>query len=525
MKRASAYPLRLSRQKIPYFGFFFAGCIALLAVAISATASQPPPAVETERLTLLQATTMTLERDPNIVLAESRYRAARGLVLSARGLFDPRLRSTVDRDQIDTPTGVDTSDEETTLTTTFGLDALLRSGLSLEPGLTLFRRDDRPALNQATVSFTVRQPLLRDRGREVVTAGERAAEQELAARRYDLRHDVSSRLLSVIASFWSYRAAAMNLEILRATEESSRELLDSTRKLIEADLVPAADIDLLEADLTAKASNRIAGERRLFEARQDLGLEIGLRATEILELPLPADDFPRLDAEEVPVDEMLLWADRSLLLRNDVLAARERLIASEILLRAAENALEPRLDLILTPSYSGRVEGDDAGDFFSPLYTNVPGFSTSFGLSFSWPILNRGAAGDRLQAEEARHQSAVFLELLENTIGAEVPTALDAVYRNALQVERIVRAVGYFTRAVDNERKKLRAGSSTLIDVISQRDRLTSIQQQEIAARLALAQALADLRFRSGTLLAQDGERDQLERQRLITLPFQESER
>ena len=57
-----------------------------------------------------------------------------------------------------------------------------------------------------------------------------------------------------------------------------------------------------------------------------------------------------------------------------------------------------------------------------------------------------------------------------------------------------------FERAVINEEKKLRAGTSTLLDVISQRDRLTSARQSQVSAHLALALALARLRFETGTL-------------------------
>jgi outer membrane protein TolC len=90
---------------------------------------------------------------------------------------------------------------------------------------------------------------------------------------------------------------------------------------------------------------------------------------------------------------------------------------------------------------------------------------------------------------------------------------LDAVTRGAQQLERATEAVRLFERAVENEEKKLRAGTSTLIDVISQRDRLTSARQSRVSAHLALAVAVARLRFETGTLDTSDV-RD------LTTIPF-----
>jgi outer membrane protein TolC len=189
--------------------------------------------------------------------------------------------------------------------------------------------------------------------------------------------------------------------------------------------------------------------------------------------------------------------------RADLRAARERRNAAEVLLRAADDGLKPRLDLVWIPSYTGLVQGTDPGSFFSPLYRNVPGASSSFGLTLPWPTLNSQARGDRIRFEAAREQSRLFEDLVARQIGADVPTALDAVQREAQRVERATAAVRLYEHTVINEEKKLRAGSSTLIDVISQRDRLTSARQSLVSANLALALALVRLRFETGTLPAE----------------------
>ena len=171
-----------------------------------------------------------------------------------------------------------------------------RTGLSVEPQLDLLRTDDvtagSGAVNEGTLKFIIRQPLLRGRGRAAADAGELSAERELAASGLDLRQTVAQRIQTVASQYWTAASAARNLEVLRASEESSRKLLENTRKLIEADQVPAADLVQLEANLASKESARIGGERQLFAARQGLGREIGLDAAEIAALPLPSDPFP-----------------------------------------------------------------------------------------------------------------------------------------------------------------------------------------------------------------------------------------
>jgi outer membrane protein TolC len=351
-----------------------------------------------------------------------------------------------------------------------------------------------------------------------------SAERELAASRLDLRQTTDDRLLEVATRYWEARAAALNLEILRASEESSRGLLETTRKLIEADVTPAAEVVQVEANVVAAETSRIGAERTLFEARQALGREIGLDPGRIAALPLPSDPFPVVPPSAVPPPaEGNRLVAAALERRADLQAARERVSAADILVGAAANATRPKLDLVLTPSYSGFVQGNAADSFFSPLYQNVPGASTAVSLALSWPTLNRVAEGERAQAQAIREQNAILVDLISRRIGADVPTALEAVASSALQLDRATEAVRLFEQAVINEEKKLRAGTSTLLNVISQRDRLTAARQNQVSANLALAVALARLRFETGTLGEAVADASAIRPDRVTTLPLQDA--
>lgn len=475
-------------------------------------------------LGLLDALRMTLERDPNVALDESRVQSARGSLQTASGRFDPVVSSELTEIQLDEPESASSSQETRILENIFGVAQEFRTGLSFEPRVVLTRTEDvtggATPDNDATVTFRLRQPLLRGRGRTAVAAEERTAERELEARGLDLRQTLALRVLTVASQYWVVEAAARNLEVLSASETSARELLENTRKLIEADQLPAAELVQLEANVVSKESSRIGGERDLFAARQDLGREIGLDAAEIAGLSLPADPFPDLAPDEVPpLSQAPRFVTEALGRRADLRAARERRTGSEILRRAAATALKPQLDLVFEPRYSGLLTGSDPDDFFSPLFRNVPGPGATVSLNLSWPTFNNRAEGLLVQAEQSERQSDLFVELLAKGIGANVPAALDSVERNTRQLDRAREAVRLFERVVINEEKKLRAGSSTLLDVITQRDRLTAARQSEVLAQLTLAQSILQLRFETGTLL---GDEDSLEYARLTTVPFVE---
>ena len=482
-------------------------------------------------LGLVEVVRLTLQRDPNVAIQEARLLASRGALQSETGRFDPVVSNDLTQARNKLPLSVSpesSTRDLRTLRNLLGVTTQLRSGLSVEPQLQLLRTRDSlvgpGSANQSTFSFLVRQPLLRGRGRPAVTAGERSAEREVAASGLDVRQTLSERVLTVASLYWRVEATMRNLEILRASEESSRELLENTRKLIAADQMPAAELVQLEANLAAKQSTRIGGERLLFQARQDLGREIGLDSAEISNLQLPSDPLPVINPGEVPpLSAAGSFVAAALRLRTDLQAARERQASVEALRAGAENALKPQLDLILVPGYSGLAEGTAPGSYFSPLYSNVPGASASVGFSLSWPTFNNRARGNLVQIEASRRQSELAVDLLVNSIGANVPAALDGLARNALQLDKAREAVRLFERAVVNEEKKLRAGSSTLINLISQRDRLTASRQEEVSAQLDLANSILELRFETGTLV---GERDEASAERyarLTTLPVQEA--
>jgi outer membrane protein len=492
--------------------------VALMAIPAGSKAQESPPA----GLGLAEAVELALRHDPNLRLEEARLRSVRGFLLSTRGSFDPVVSTGLTETGTNNPLTERSSRQQSLTGTSFGVEKRFRTGLSLEPGLDLLRTDESGpgAVNLGTFSLTVRQPLLRGRGRTALAAPELSAERQVAAGELDLRQVTAERVLAVATQYWLTRAALLNLGILRETEDRARELLETTRKLIEADVTPAAELVQVEANLAAKEAARIGGERNLFEARQGLGREIGLDRAAIAALPLPVDGFPILPSAAAPgAAEEDRFVTAALERRADLLAARERRSAAEILRRAGDNALKPQLDLIVTPSYTGLVEGNDPGSFFSPLYRNVPGASAAFGINLTWPTSNSEARGRLAQLEASREQSVLLEDLVARQVSADVPVALDAVARLAQQLERATEAVRLFERTVVNEEKKLRAGTSTLIDLITQRDRLTSARQSEVSAQLSLAVALLQLRFETGTLVSETGGVDS---GRLTTVPFQQ---
>ncbi|MEM9553560.1 MAG: TolC family protein [Acidobacteriota bacterium] len=447
---------------------------------------------------------ITLEEDPNIRIAESRLNAARGAALVSSGRFDAILLADATAVDAREPTSESESTSSESRSQSTSLSWPLRSGQILSPSLELQQVVGEPGLSTGTFSFTVRQPLLQGRGREAITAEEEASFVEIEASRLDFVHRVAQRLLAATNQYWAARAARFDVDVLRDAELRSSQLLETTKRLVEADLTPAAELIQLEADLVFRQANRIAGERALVQTFQELAATLGLGATQSPHLGLPSDEFPSVDPATLPASaEMYLAA--ALLNRADLGADRARLDAARLRLANAHDSLRPQLDLVFTPSVTGLIEDDGLGDALTAVGSHVPGVSANLSLRFSFPIPNRVAEGDLILSTETVRQQELLIESSSIQIAADVRSAHDAVRSDAERVQVLEHSVELFRETLENEEKKLRVGSATLIDVINQTDRFTAAQQRLVEARLSLAQALATLRFATGTLVRPDG--------------------
>ena len=343
-------------------------------------------------------------------------------------------------------------------------------------------------VNHGTVTFRLRQPLLRGRGRAAVAAGELAAEREVAASGFDLRQTVAQRVLTVASQYWMTGAAVRNLEVLRASED---ELARAAGEHPQADrgglscrppswcnwrptwCPRSRPASAASASCSRRA--RIWGGRSASMPERDRG-------------PAPprrSRSRPRVRTRCHSARRRRRFVAEALARRADLRAARERRRSLEILRRAAAERLEAAARPGGRAHLSGRLDGSDAGGFFSPLFRNVPGaWRHRRRCSLSWPPATIAPRASSCRRRAARRQSDLIVELLAK--GDRSGRAGGARRRGAQHPaarQGAARRCACSSATVINEEKKLRAGSSTLLDVISQRDRLTSARQAEVSAR------------------------------------------
>ena len=496
----------------------------LCTLLIATFATLPIMAQSSPALTLADAMRSTLLRHPQLLIQDQQVIVQEGVLQQAKGQFDTKLAADASQGHTYRPL---TAYEEflyaqydlvpiASASTNTGQIALgatkeLRNGIILTPSITATRLTDnltnRGGISQGAIDFAVTLPLLRGRGRAVVTAQEASSGLQLKAAMFEANETASYLLAAVASSYWNVVAATKQLEVLRGSESRARTLTESIQSLIDADRLPRTDINNVEADMAAREANRLAGEQRLVEARQQLAIDMGLNASEISKLPEAANEFPaELSPDQIPAepDALERYIQLALDQRPELAAQKQRQQASRIMVGASRNALKPDLNVTLGTGASGLDEGTQINEyFFSPLHS-ARGADLTGSISYRFPPARNTAAGALKQATAVAAQTDLQYQEIARTTAAAVGPALSGIRSKTLQLSRTHESVRFYRKSLEAEREKLRMGAGNVINTITVEDRLTGALQGEIQAELEYAQALVRLRLATSTIVSPD---------------------
>ncbi|HET7230277.1 MAG TPA: TolC family protein [Longimicrobium sp.] len=483
-----------------------AALAALLACAAPAAAQQAPAG-----LTLDQAVSSALQGNKEVLTARAQLTGGRGELLSASAPFDVQLdaqvRGVQDSRFLTTQSGTLASDATVSRSTAYTLSATrqLRSGVVVAPSVGVTRTTvagAQVADAASTVNLAVVLPLLRDRGGRAVSAPERAARAGFQAYNAGVRQGVILGAADAAVDYWDYVAAQSKLQVMAGAEARAARLVDETRRLVEADERPRADLDAVSANLANRRAGRIAAEQALAAARRALGAVMGLEPLQIETLPAPVTPFPTPAAWVPDSAETRRLVEAALVRRPDLEAAALQLRAAEIMAEGTRSQLKPRLDVRVEVGYTGRQLGPAAaGQLVRPLWESVPGVNAGVRVDYQLPVQNRDARGAVLQREALVEEQRITTRDQRVRAVSGVIGAVQTLASSAAQLSEAERAVGLYRAAVEHEREKNRLSAGTLFDVTYAEDNLTSAELAVVDAQLAHAHALLTIRLVTGTVL------------------------
>jgi outer membrane protein TolC len=341
------------------------------------------------------------------------------------------------------------------------------------------------------INFSVLQPLLRNLRYSSSTIGEITADLQLQATYYSLLQQISQNIQNTVNAYWEFAAAKK----IKAIYHEATMLERERAKL---------GITLSKAELASKTQQLDSAELSYYQTLENLKLAMSLVEDE------PCADEIFFNPEELPEAHFsleLLQAVRCRLL-NDALDARYDLQAlllqqqsAGLQLWSSENNLLPQLDLVASVNLSNF-------DFkVTPAFPRgignrgPPQADWMVGVNFSAPFYNDSANGSYVQQSAAYESAVIAVENNRQQALTAMRVALGSHLSLGRQLEEIEATVASYRLLVASENEKMVLGLSTLYDLISFENSLTSSLVQQVGIVKSFFQNIVLLRHLSATLL------------------------
>jgi outer membrane protein TolC len=371
---------------------------------------------------------------------------------------------------------------------------------------------------QPNTSFTVSQPLLRGRGRDI----------SLRYIRIGKINEKISRLLfyqQLISTVYGIARLYYDLVSLNENVQVQRDTLAAARRLYEDDKAQVEQGTLAPIGLTQAQSLVSSTELGLIQAeglvrQQEVILKSQLARTGTADpvlsnLPIiPTDPIFIPAADDLqPVNDLV---SEALATRPDLAQASLQVQSGEVALKASINAARPEVDVIGNFQTRGSSEvpfttlgTPGTGLITAPTDLGVAGLRTSriyqAGIQVNIPLKNHVAQADAARDLLQVRQAEARTQFLANQVREDVENSVIALQTARSALNAAIESRQYQEQLVDAERDKLSVGASTTFLVVQQESYLAQARSTEVAARSVWIKARVALDRSIGDLLQKNG--------------------
>ncbi|MCL5885182.1 MAG: TolC family protein [Deltaproteobacteria bacterium] len=407
------------------------------------------------------------------------------------------------------------------LTFNAGVSDLLPTGTTL----SLDYKSQRQELSSAIAAFTpeyttaltlsARQPLLKNRGRQVTEAPLSIARAGAAAKTEEWKAKVMDIVATVRTAYLSFYAAHREVEVRRTAVELAGRLLQQVNARIEAGA--AAPLDRLPAEAAAAARREelIRAETAEQDAADDLKNVLGVRTSREWEERLVPGAMPG----EIPPPGPDETFEEALRRRPEVAAQAARRSQADLQEAVAKNRATPALDLTASGGLSGLAGTPNPNPLFPTTSKAFEGnYATSLDQMFSGRYYNFFVGLkteipwrlDREKAEWARARAAteeqrLLSEELASRIRLEIHKSRRDLESALARIAASRVSVAAAGKKLEAEEEKLALGRSTVPQVLTFQQDLAEARLAEIRAQADAHAARTRLERAAGTILDNEG--------------------
>jgi outer membrane protein len=351
-------------------------------------------------------------------------------------------------------------------------------------------------------TFIITQPLLRGRGRKVTSAFEKASLIQIESTDENLNFRNIIQIVNTSNAYWRYIAAFKSYNIFKQNEERVRKILEITKDLVKGDKKPMSDITQINAELSNQERLTYNAGLSLYDARVNLGREIGLKEADTTRFKNFIDDFP--STSDLLLDENITIVDfinSSLVNRKDLKSIELDLESREVQLKFYENLKKPQLDFKLFANYGGENFGNGLSQLLNSI-SNYYGRTTTvgIGLNFNFDLNNNFAKGNFKQNDYFYKDKEIEVNDFKRNLIANVTIACNNYSISKKAMLKAKESLDYHKIVFENEDTKFKNGMTTLLNLVILQERLTFAELEYINSQLIYCLAIINLRFETGSI-------------------------
>ena len=463
----------------------------VLGSAGSLLAQQPP--IE---LTLKDAIRLSFERNLDLKVELYNPAMAEAEIRRSLGIYDPLLTLGAGYDRnINTETRNFTPTRVDEYLVQAGVSQLLPTGTIVDLTANSSKIVNSTSFYTTGVNLSVRQPLLRNFGREVT-------DLEIAVSRYSkegslerFRTRLSDNVAQVRNDYFRLYNLREALAVKRTSLALADRILEETRGRVRAGVLPAMEILNAEFSSAPREKEVIDAERAVRDQMDVLRLSLQLDSGRDIVIV----DEPVRESYPVIEEEALAAALRN---RPELAAQRVTVKIDELQQRVAKNRTLPDLTVDATLGLGG-FDPRLGGVLERTVKAEDP--SWGIGLQLSYPLGNRAARNEYIRTRLAVEQAQTQLQSLEAGITNEVKAAIRLLASSYKQLEVTSRGRAYAEDRLRAFQKRNAAGLATTKDVFDVENDLVTAKGNQIQALVDYNNAITQLWRVTGEILDRQG--------------------
>lgn len=501
---------------------WLAGLPVLLATVTGWAATNAPAGGSPEvlPLTLQECLSRVVQYNENVQMRMLDWQIARQRHQGEKGIFELELVGSAERNENKRANTIEQARSQSLFGTgtvfdqknnvyNVGVEGLQPLGTRVRVGYNL--QDLHNNLNRAlfpngeyesSVSLSLTQPLLKNAGVTVTTAGIRLAAIASEAAFQDYRKQFMQVVGGTEVAYWDLHLAQEQLRLAQESLTIAETILTDNRTRLAAGKATELDVLQAQAGVILRAARRAEAEQKLVEAAGRLASFMGQ--------PVPvgtngvADGRPRMQALDKPGEKLIPATfgesmARAIETNPDYLSRRKQIEGSKIRLAYAKNQRWPQLDL--KASYGLNGLGSSPGAAFDQLSRTAFPF-WSVGLELRIPLEGGVKSKADLQAAKLGAWQAILgLQEVETQLGNAIETAIRKARNATVNVANLQKLADYTQTVLTAQIDRLNAGKTDSRTVLEVEEKLFEARLAVVDSLVQAERARLELELVQGTLL------------------------